>query len=125
MKTHEIAKILTSLATMLRSGPDVELGQLGLNLATNPQPNPATIPMALSALVALSKFTKDQWRAVIDEHRMPIDIRPSDGVRDVIGKIFRHLENDPDSLKRLKNAAERSRPEVSPELMNALNRLLK
>jgi hypothetical protein len=126
MKTHEIAKALAELAQALGRAPDIEIRQLlSQKSASRINPNPSDIPIALSALVALSRFDKDQWRAVIKEYSFPIEVRPTESNRDVLGKILRHLEKDPNARQKMKAAAQRSRSDVSPELMNALNFLLK
>lgn len=125
MKTHEIAKILTALAQALRSGPDVPLEQLSYRQSARPKPNPSDIPMALSALVALSQFDKTQWRAVIEEYKLPIEVRNTESTRDIVGKILRVLEHDADARRRLKQAVQRTKSDVNPELMTALNLLLK
>jgi hypothetical protein len=83
------------------------------------------LPIALSALVAVSSFKKTQWEAVIKEYRLPIQVKPAESTRDVLGKIVQHLAQDPESRKRVKQAAQRARPDASPELMNALDFLLK
>jgi hypothetical protein len=124
MKTHEVAKVLTLLAQALRNGPNVSLEQMR-NAGTKQAPNPSTIPVALSALIALSQFDKAQWRAVIDEFGFPIQVRTTESTRDIVGKILRHLEKDESARIKLKQSAQRSKSEISPELMNALNFLLK
>jgi hypothetical protein len=125
MKTHEIAKILFTLADALRSGPNVNLSLLVEANQARRKPSASTIPMALSALTALSQFSKDQWRAIIEEYRFPIEVRQAESTRDVVGKILRHLEKDPEARRKLKQGVRRSKSDVSPELMNALNQLLK
>ncbi|MCK6452588.1 MAG: hypothetical protein L6R19_17335 [Alphaproteobacteria bacterium] len=125
MKTHEIAKVLSSLAQVLRKGPDVELSQLLQVDRPLSRPNPSTIPMALSALTALSQFNKNQWQAIIKEYGFPIEVRVTESTRDVVGKILRHLEQDPEARRKLKQAVQRSKSDVSPELINALTFLLK
>ena len=125
MKTHEISKLLISLAQALKLGPNVELENLKYRPTSRPKPNPSDIPMALSALVALSQFDKTQWRAVIDEYRFPIEVKNTESTRDIVGKILRHLEQDPEARRRLKQAVQRTKSDVNPELMTALNFLLK
>ena len=125
MKTHEVARVLSSLAQILRSGPNVEIDQLGRQTHTKSKPDPSNIPVGLSALVALAQFDKTQWRAVIEEFRLPIQVRPTESTRDIVGKILRVLEKDPDARARLRQSAQKSRSDVSTELMNALNSLLK
>jgi hypothetical protein len=124
MKTHEVAKILTQLAQTLRRGPNVELAGLDLGVAARRPPNPADIPMALSALAALSQFDKSQWRAVIQEYGLPVAVKNTESTRDIVGKLLRHLEVDPESRRKLTHAAQR-KTDVSPELMTALSALLK
>jgi hypothetical protein len=125
MKTHEVAKTLSLLAQALRNGPNVPLEQLGRSGSLRTKPDPSSIPMALSALVALSQFDKAQWRAMVKEYGFPIEVRTTESTRDIVGKILRHLEQDEDARRRLRSAAQRSKSDISPELMNALNFLLK
>lgn len=125
MKTHEIATLLSSIAQTLRRVPNVELHELAEKKTKRGKPNPSDIPIALSALTALSRFDKNQWRAVIDEFKLPISVRTTESKRDIVGKILNVLEKDADARKRLQTSATKPRPDVSPELMNALNFLLK
>jgi hypothetical protein len=123
MKTHDAAHVLSSLATALRKGRNVPLD----NLATlgTIRGNPKELPAALSALLGLSKFSKAQWEAIIKEYRLPIRVSPTASTRDIVWRILRHLEQDADSRRRVRMAAERARSDISPELMNALDSLLK
>ncbi|MET4608523.1 hypothetical protein ABIB90_008029 [Bradyrhizobium sp. JR4.1] len=125
MKTHEIAKILTNLAEALRLAPNVELENLVLRPPSRPKPSAADVPMALGALVALSQFDKAQWRAVIEEYKFPLEVKNTESTRDIVGKILRHLEQDPEARRKLRHAVQRTKSEVNPELMSALNALLK
>lgn len=124
MKTHEVAKLLSKLATALRRGPNVELDGLNFDILPQRRPNPSEIPMALSALAALSQFDKSQWRAVIGEYGLPIEVKATESTRDIVGKILRHLEIDAEARNKLKHAAQR-KTDVSPELMTALSSLLR
>jgi hypothetical protein len=125
MKTHEIAKVLSALAQGLRDAPDQSLDEFTSRTA-NPKPNPASIPTALSTLVALADFDKRQWQAFISEYEMPIQVRPRDASRDILGKVLKHLEQNPQARQRLRNAVtHRPRTDISPELMSALQLLLK
>ncbi|MCK1304628.1 hypothetical protein [Bradyrhizobium sp. 45] len=128
MKTHEISKTLVALAKALQQAPNVNLEQLTFNQpqpSPRKKPNPSDIPMALSALVALSQFDKAQWRAVIEEYKFPIEVRNTESTRDIVGKILRHLEQDSDARRKLKQAVQRTKSDINPELMTALNFLLK
>jgi hypothetical protein len=124
MKTHELAKALTTLSNLLRSAPDQELDGVRLGLR-RPRPDAASIPMALSTLVALSRFDKAQWLEIIEQYKFPIDVRPRDASRDILGKLLNHLEQNPESRNRLTVDAQQNRSETSPELMKALQLLLK
>jgi hypothetical protein len=125
MKTHEIARTLSLLAQALKEAPDQTLNELVSGNA-RPKPNPASIPTALSTLVALSDFDKKQWQSFIIEYGMPIQVRPRDASRDIIGKILKYLEQSPEARRRVQNAVtQRPRSDISPELMSALQLLLK
>ena len=88
MKTHEMANALAALAQFLRAGPNVELNQLRASRHSRAKPNPSDIPIALSALVSLSQFDKSQWRALIEEYKFPLEVRPAKSTRDIVGKIL-------------------------------------
>jgi hypothetical protein len=104
--------------------PDQDLDGLRFGLR-RPRPDAASIPMALSTLVALSRFDKAQWLEIIDQYDFPIDIRPRDASRDILGKLLNHLEQNPESRNRLSVEAQKGRSDTSPELMKALQLLLK
>jgi len=104
--------------------PDQELDDFRL-APRQTKPDPASIPMALSTLVALARFDKAQWLEIIRQYNFPIEIRPRDASRDILGKLLNHLEQNPESRKRLSIDAQRARPDTSPELMKALQLLLK
>lgn len=124
MKTHEVASILSALATALRKGPNVPLDELGSSVKRS-KPNPEGIPLALSTLVALADFDKSQWLTFIRENSLPVDVRPRDASRDIIGKILNYLAENPEARQRLSNTAKSTRSETSPELMRALDLLLR
>jgi hypothetical protein len=62
---------------------------------------------------------------LIHEYNFPIDVRPRDGARDIIGKLFTFLEENPLAQEKLKSSATRSTSRSSPELMKALSTLLR
>lgn len=125
MKTHDVANALTLLATILRRGPNEDLEDFSTAKIRRQRPDTANIPVALSTLVALSTVDKHQWQAVIAEYGFPIEIRPRDASRDILGKLLNYLEENPDARKRLRTTAPTSRSDISPELMTALQHLLK
>jgi len=60
MKTHDLARALNTLSNLLRSMPNQDLEDLRFN-SRQAKLDPASIPMALSTLVALARFDKAQW----------------------------------------------------------------
>lgn len=126
MKTHEFAKQLTALVKVLRQLPNMPLEELAL--VTAPQHrrvDQSSIPVALSTLVALNDIDKRQWISFIEENQFPIEIRPRDASRDILGKLLKFLEQNPDARGRLTSAANRERTSTAPELRRALDLLLK
>ena len=124
MKTHDLANALDFLAKSLRQGPNEDLDTLSFERLRRPKPDLASVPVALSTLVALSRVDKQQWQAIIREYRFPIDIRPRDASRDILGKLLNYLEQNPEARKRL-GTKPPARSDISPELMSALQHLLK
>jgi hypothetical protein len=126
MKTHDLAKALIVLADVLRSAPNQPLEDLTHVTSHRRPPDPNNLPMALSTLVALSDYDKQQWINLTKEYEFPIEVGPRHSSRDVIGKLLKHLERDPEARKRLTSAAtHRERGRTSPELVKALQLLLK
>lgn len=127
MQTHELARALESLAKFLRSGPNVAVTQLanaaGWTLKDDLRSD--EIKIGLSHLVALSRVDKRQWIALIEEHNFPIPVRNRDASRDILGKLLRYLEKNPEARQRLSRSSSISSSEASPELMKALSSLLK
>jgi hypothetical protein len=125
MKTHDIAKILSALANALRNAPNQTLDELSSGPSRKPQPDAQSIPIALSTLIALSDFDKNQWLFLIKEYNFPIEVRPRDASRDILGKILKHLEQNPEARSKLVQSSNKERSETSPELLRALQFLLK
>jgi hypothetical protein len=124
MKSHELAKHLRTLARLLDEMPNDQIEDVNFR-ARRPPPDSADIPVALSTLVSLSEFDKTQWENLIKDFGFPISVRPRDASRDVIGKLLRHLESNPDARRKVVIRARESRSQTSPELMRALDLLLK
>ncbi|WP_298324913.1 hypothetical protein [Asticcacaulis sp.] len=125
MKTHEVAKILTLVSQILRSGPNQEIEDFFSNSKKNRTVSRSDVPAALGTLIALSEFDKNDWAGFIKEFELPIEIRARDAARDVLGKILRHLEQDENLRKNIVSSESKKRSATSPELMNALQFLLK
>jgi hypothetical protein len=125
MKSHDLAQGLSTLARLLKSGPNVELSQLRLKDAFGGPQSSNELALNLSTLVSLSSVDKSKWLQLIKEHSFPIEVRPRDGSRDIFGKLCAYLEANPHAQEQLKATATRSTSQSSPELMKALATLLK
>jgi hypothetical protein len=125
MKTHDVAAALEILARLLRQTPNEELNVLSAEKLRRRKLDSANIPVGLSTLVALSGVDKQQWYAIIKEYGFPIEIRARDASRDILGKLLNYLEENPDGIKKLRSAPQTTRSDISPELMTALQHLLK
>lgn len=125
MTTHEVARILSALATALRKAPDQTLEELAAGSGPKRKVDANNIPVALSTLVALSDFDKAQWLSFISEYGFPIQVRPRDASRDILGKLLNFLERNPDARNKLAASAQKERSQTSPELLRALQTLLK
>jgi hypothetical protein len=125
MKSHELANALSTLARLLKAGPNVELSQLNIRDSFGGPHSSQNLAVNLSTLVSLSSVDKSKWMELIYEYKFPIDVRPRDGSRDIIGKLFAYLEANPLAQEKLKSSATRSTSQSSPELMKALSTLLR
>lgn len=124
MKTHEMAKHLSALSRALRSGPNVELGSLRIDEPASKKVDASAVPVALSTLAMLSEFGKEEWLAFISEHDLPIDVRPRDAARDILGKLLKFLVQNPQVRNRLSHAQGKDRSTTSNELRRTLQQLL-
>ena len=75
-------------------------------------------------MAALSRIDKQQWCSFISEYQIPVDVRPRDASRDLIGKVLRYLDENRSAQRKLLNKSKRTREQVSPELIKALDLLL-
>ena len=86
----------------------------------------SNMAVSLSTLVDLARVDKQQWLSFIEENQFPIDTRPRDAARDILGKLLVYLEQNAEARQKLKAIATRkSGGQASPELMKALAYLLK
>ena len=124
MKTHELASALSALAQILRSGPDVELENFRNQLTRDKPPlDKEALAVNLATLAELSRVDRRQWQALVEENHFPIEIRPRDASRDILGKLLRYLEEQPSAREALRRTAK-STTRTSPELMRALTSLM-
>lgn len=123
MKTHDVAKALSTIARILRSLPNQELESFG-DLVASTKSEPATnIGVSLSTLAVFSSYGKNDWERVISDFELPIEIRPRDAARDVMGKILTYLADNNDERVRIARKSSGA-PEKASELSNALSFLL-
>jgi hypothetical protein len=121
-KTHDLANSLRLLASILERGPNISLESLSFS---SEKFEKSKVALSLSTLSDLSRIDKQQWLGFINDLGFPIDIRPRDASRDILGKLLNHLENSEMARERLKKAASSNESDASPELMKALSSLLK
>lgn len=131
MKTHELAKALNHLSRILRAGPNVELENL-VNLSTHVGSSTsgrAKKPIkkeetdrgaALALLAEMSKYSKSELLNLADFYGIPIEIRPADAVRDVLGKILKYIQDNPSVQDRLVVVNESYSIDDAPPLAKAL-----
>jgi DNA polymerase III delta subunit len=122
LKTHDVANALQQLAKLLKMGSNVELRDARLGSA-NHHVTDGDIAVGLETLVELARLDKQQWVSMIKQYGFPIQVRPADASRDVLGKLLKYLEKNPEGLKKLKDTAQRNAS--SPQLLRALEALLK
>ena len=125
MKTHDLAKALRSLASLLEKAPNVLLEDALVTTLAATKLNSSQMAVSLSTLVELSRVDKQQWLAFINDLGFPIEVRPRDASRDILGKLLSYLETNEAARERLKTKAASRGSEASPELMKALSSLLK
>lgn len=126
MKTHELGRALRVLADVLLAGPDLTLKEVRVESSSLPSSHTsASIAVNLSTLASLSRVDKRQLTALIREYNLPIEVRPREASRDILGKLLNYLEESPAARDRLRYRAEDSARTSSPELARALQTLLK
>ncbi len=125
MKTHEIAKLLRSLAELLENGPNTAIEKARMGAQESTELNTGQIAVNLNTLADLSRLDKQQWLGFVKELGYPIEIRPRDASRDILGKLLNHLEGSESAREKLTDKAASKGSDASPELMRALSSLLK
>ena len=125
MKSHELARGLRALADLLESAPDSDMNAMFIS-DRNPRPiSTSQIAVNLSTLAELARLDKQQWLTFVREYNLPIEPRPRDAARDILGKVLTYLDTNPEARKALKERASKRVSETSPELMRAFAFLLK
>jgi hypothetical protein len=127
MKTHDLARALSTLSRSLRDAENTELASIAIRANTEASGSKslgANAPAALALLVRLAAYSKDEWRLLIQELDLNVQVKPTDSVRDIIGRLFKYLNENNDVQEQLVEKAQKSRGDVSPELMKALSILM-
>lgn len=126
MRTHDVAKVLSDLAKVLRSLPDVPMADLGeMTRPAPPTLSKESMTVGLTTLMALSDIDKRQWASFIAENNFPVRINAKDSSRNILGKLLTYLQSHPEARDRLTNTARAQRSSTSPELQRALEILLR
>jgi len=125
MKTHDIADALAALSRIMKASPNVELTTWAASLPIGSNGvDSSAVALSVSTLAAISRVSKAEWRKLLAQWKLPVEIRNSDSVRDLVGRIFRYLEENPEALRKLHREATKKNKKVSAELMEALSVLL-
>lgn len=128
MKTHDLAKALTTLGKILRSGPNTELEDLNLDLQQKEKDSvnkDSFNTISFSSFVAFSSYSKRQWLDVVKEYNLPLNIPPTDSARDVMGKIMKYFNDSEEARRMLLDSVSKENKKGSPELLKALSTLLR
>jgi hypothetical protein len=82
------------------------------------------LAVSLFGLVALSKYSKQQWIKIIEEFSLPIELHPRASTRDVVGKVLGYLEAHPESLRLHRQKRIGSSSEPPNTLEDTLTKLI-
>lgn len=123
MKTHDLARALAQLSKLLRNLPNQDIDDLGSTLSKSGSGTSVDVGISLSALASLSKFDKSDWEKIAREFELPVELRPRDAARDVMGKILTYLAENDAERQRVAMKSRVASDEPS-ELSNALRFLL-
>jgi hypothetical protein len=125
MRTHDLAKALRLLSDVLRDGPNTELKDLRLGRHDSRTSESGEIAVNLSTLASLSRIDRRQWLAFVSEYDLPITVRPRDASRDILGKMLKYLEENESAREILRERVSTEARQGSPELLTALQALLR
>lgn len=117
MKAYDLARALNHLSRVLRAGPNVEIDDIG-NLSVHSSPTRPTRPKevtetrssnekgtALALLAEMASYNKSELIDLARQLNIPIQVRSADAVRDILGKILRYIQDNPDFRSRLVHAS--------------------
>jgi hypothetical protein len=95
MPPQGTVELAQALLQMLETVGSYELAHLKL---VNRKEN---IGALLIKFAELSKFGKGEWIALIQSYGLDLPLNPRDSARDVMGRLARHLRDNPDALKSI------------------------
>jgi hypothetical protein len=125
MKSHDIAKAMTELAGTLKSAPNTDISKLTLSKAASVERLGSNqIAISLDILVSLASIDKSEWLNFANEMNLPLKFRPRDGSRDILGKIFKYLEENKEAREKIKAKVRQKSLEGSASVMKALSLLI-
>lgn len=137
MKTHELAKALTQLSRVLKAGPNIdfeELTNLSTYLTAKKPPRASqkrSVESGVSekgaGLAVLAQMANYNKRDLIDLAKaleIPLEVRPADAVRDVLGKILKYINENPNVQERLASPNAMESPASTSNLTKALSILM-
>ena len=143
MKSHELAKALSQLAKILRSGPNIEIDEIKLGESLikqrelrlssksyktrKTQKDLKGIEIAANLLThsSLSRISKSEWKFFIEQFEINIPVRPRDSALDILRNLLSFLDKNKESRRNLKRRLESTEIKASPELMRAFSTLLR
>ena len=124
MKIHELASALKKLANILESQENVELDQLNMRSQKKEKLNNKEIAVNVHTLAALSTLKRSEWIQFIYDSNIDLKINRRDSTRDIVGKLMKHLQDNPNAIKGIKNKAV-TKDKQQSDLIQALDLLLK
>lgn len=124
MKAYDLAKALNHLSRVLKAGPNVEVDEIG-NLSVHSSPPRTARPRentenrgsadkatALALLAEMASYSKGELLDLAQQLNIPIQARSADAVRDILGKLLRYIQDNPEFRNRLVHSAPQT-PEGS------------
>lgn len=115
MKAYDLAKALTHLSRVLKAGPNVEVEEIG-NLSVHSTAarttrvkddtrNTSDKATALALLAEMASYNKTELMDLAYQLNIPVQARSADAVRDILGKILKYIQENPDFRNRLVHAS--------------------
>lgn len=127
MKTHDLSKALNHLSRVLRAGPNVELEDL-VNLSTyvdrprttKPVPDQSDKGAALALLAQIASYNKRELADLISFLGIPVEIKNTDSVRDLLGRTLKFIHENPSVQNRLASSGSDRQANSASPLARAL-----